>query len=75
MQTFDVLRAVASKHQFSAGLIIGGRSFEEEQKFIGRMNIIVCTPGRLLQHLDETEGFSCDGLRVLVLVLLSFHSA
>lgn len=31
------------------------------------MNLLVCTPGRLLQHLDETPGFECSGLMVLVL--------
>jgi len=31
------------------------------------LNILVATPGRLLQHLDETPGFTCDALRVLVL--------
>ena len=31
------------------------------------MNILVCTPGRLLQHMDETPGFDCLGLQVLVL--------
>lgn len=31
------------------------------------MNIIVCTPGRLLQHLDETIGFDCSKLEILVL--------
>ncbi len=31
------------------------------------MNILVCTPGRLLQHMDETPGFEAGGLQVLVL--------
>ncbi|KAK3082528.1 ATP-dependent RNA helicase dbp4, partial [Teratosphaeriaceae sp. CCFEE 6253] len=31
------------------------------------MNIVVCTPGRILQHLSQTAGFSVDGLRMLVL--------
>ena len=34
---------------------------------ITRTNIIVCTPGRLLQHMDETFNFNCDHLKVLVL--------
>jgi superfamily II DNA/RNA helicase len=31
------------------------------------MNILVCTPGRLLQHMDETPGFDCSGVQLLVL--------
>lgn len=31
------------------------------------MNMLVCTPGRLLQHMDETPGFDCSQLQGLVL--------
>lgn len=31
------------------------------------MNILVCTPGRLLQHMDETPGFDAAQLQTLVL--------
>jgi ATP-dependent RNA helicase DDX10/DBP4 len=31
------------------------------------MNILICTPGRLLQHMDETPYFDCAQLKVLVL--------
>jgi len=31
------------------------------------MNILVCTPGRMLQHLDQTAGFDVDNLQLLVL--------
>ena len=31
------------------------------------MNILVCTPGRLLQHMDETPGFEAGDLQMLVL--------
>ncbi|KNC85420.1 hypothetical protein SARC_02372, partial [Sphaeroforma arctica JP610] len=53
-QTFEVLRKVGKKHTLSAGLVIGGKDVEAEQGTISRMNILVCTPGRLLQHMDET---------------------
>eukprot|EP01134_Creolimax_fragrantissima_P007766 CFRG7766T1 len=66
-QTFEVLRKVGKKHTLSAGLIIGGKDVETEQGAIARMNILVCTPGRLLQHMDETPGFVCDDLQILVL--------
>ena len=37
---------------------------EEEKTRISGMNILICTPGRLLQHLDETVGFDASTLQV-----------
>jgi ATP-dependent RNA helicase DDX10/DBP4 len=52
---------------FKAKVVGGNKKVEEEKKFIIGMNILVATPGRFLQHLDETYGFSCDNLQILVL--------
>lgn len=51
----------------SAGLLIGGKDVAFEKEKVNGMNILVCTPGRLLQHMDETPYFDCSGLSVLVL--------
>jgi len=67
LQIFEVLRGAGQKHLLSAGLIIGGKDFGEEQSRILRMNILVATPGRLLQHLEQTPAFSVDSLQMLVL--------
>ncbi|KAJ1662903.1 ATP-dependent RNA helicase dbp4 [Coemansia sp. RSA 1813] len=67
VQIFEVLRKIGRYHSFSAGLVIGGKRVEEEKEAINKMNILICTPGRLLQHMDETVGFDCYGLQVLVL--------
>lgn len=67
MQIFDVLRKIGRYHEFSAGLVIGGKSLKEEAERIDRMNILVCTPGRMLQHLDQRFGFNVDDLQILVL--------
>ena len=68
LQIFEVLRMVGKHHMFSAALLTGGkREFREEQVRVPRMNIIVATPGRLLQHLEETPGFDPAQLQVLVL--------
>jgi ATP-dependent RNA helicase DDX10/DBP4 len=53
-------------HELSAGLLIGGKDVKEEQSTVSSMNILVATPGRLLQHMDETPGFDISGLQVLV---------
>lgn len=66
-QIFEVLRKIGRYHTFSAGLVIGGKSLQEERERLGRMNILVCTPGRMLQHLDQTAAFDAGNLQVLVL--------
>ncbi|KAJ3396404.1 hypothetical protein CcCBS67573_g03002 [Chytriomyces confervae] len=67
LQIFEVLRKVGRYYSFSAGLLIGGKDLTQEQERIARMNILVCTPGRLLQHMDQTPDFTCDNLQILVL--------
>ncbi|KAL4907136.1 hypothetical protein BDW74DRAFT_148636 [Aspergillus multicolor] len=67
IQIFEVLRKIGRYHVFSAGLVIGGKSLKEEQERLGRMNILVCTPGRMLQHLDQTAFFETHNLQMLVL--------
>ncbi|KAG0341653.1 ATP-dependent RNA helicase dbp4, partial [Podila humilis] len=67
VQIFEVLRKIGREHSFSAGLIIGGKDWKIERELITKMNILVCTPGRLLQHMDQSAGFDCDNLQVLVL--------
>ncbi|KAB2574985.1 ATP-dependent RNA helicase DBP4 [Lasiodiplodia theobromae] len=68
IQIFEVLYNIGKKgHMFAAGLIIGGKSLQEERDALVRMNIVVCTPGRMLQHLSQTVGFNVDNLQMLVL--------
>ncbi|CAK9163949.1 unnamed protein product [Ilex paraguariensis] len=68
VQLFEVLQAVGKHHTFSAGLLIGGRKdVDTEKEHVNNLNILVCTPGRLLQHMDETPNFDCSQLQVLVL--------
>jgi hypothetical protein len=65
VQTFNMLRDIGKYHSFSAGLVIGGKPLKEERDRLGRMNILIATPGRLLQHLDSTVGFESAGVKVL----------
>uniref|UniRef100_A0A673H4W3 ATP-dependent RNA helicase n=1 Tax=Sinocyclocheilus rhinocerous TaxID=307959 RepID=A0A673H4W3_9TELE len=66
-QIYEVLRKVGKNHEFSAGLVIGGKDLKDESEKIHRTNIIICTPGRLLQHMDETATFHASNLHMLVL--------
>lgn len=69
-QIFDVLKSVGKYHNFSAGLLIGGRKeVNIEKEHVNNLNILVCTPGRLLQHMHETENFDCSQLQVLISLL------
>ncbi|KAL0946240.1 hypothetical protein HGRIS_012498 [Hohenbuehelia grisea] len=67
VQIFEVLRSIGGYHSFSAGLVIGGKNLKDERDRLSRMNILVATPGRLLQHMDQTLGFDADNLQLLVL--------
>lgn len=66
-QIFETLKKVGQHHDFSAGLIIGGKDLKFERKRIDQCNIIIGTPGRLLQHMDENPLFSCVNLQIVVL--------
>ncbi|KAJ9103653.1 hypothetical protein QFC19_004228 [Naganishia cerealis] len=67
VQTFETLRGLGRYHTFSAGMVIGGKPLEDERTRMSRMNIIVATPGRILQHFDSTVGLETSGVKVLVL--------
>ena len=67
IQIFEVLRKVGRCHNLSAGLVIGGKNLREERERLGRMNILVCTPGRMLQHMDQTAAFEVSNVQILVL--------
>jgi len=68
MQIFEVLKIVgAAQFSLSAGLVTGGKDFAEEAAAIGRMAVLVATPGRLLQHLEQTADFDASSVRILVL--------
>ncbi|KAH9645748.1 hypothetical protein HF086_002675 [Spodoptera exigua] len=66
-QIYETLRKVGHLHDFSAGLIIGGQNLKFERKRMDQINILICTPGRLLQHMDENPLFDCSHLQILVL--------
>lgn len=71
------MKAVGRYHNFSAGVLIGGRKeIDTEKERVNELNILVCTPGRLLQHMDETLNFDCSQVQVKICMpslLLSFH--
>jgi ATP-dependent RNA helicase DDX10/DBP4 len=67
IQVFEVFKLVGRYHDFSIGLVIGGNSVEQEKESLYKMNILIGTPGRLLQHFTETPYFYSDNLKILVI--------
>ncbi|XP_074071116.1 ATP-dependent RNA helicase DDX18 [Macrotis lagotis] len=68
MQTFGVLKELMSYHVHTYGLIMGGSNRSAEaQKLANGINIIVATPGRLLDHMQNTPGFMFKNLQCLVI--------
>ena len=66
-QTFQTLQKVGKHHDFSAGLVIGGTDHLTEAKMMATCNLVICTPGRLLQHMDENPEFDSNNLQVIQL--------
>ncbi|KKA03506.1 ATP-dependent RNA helicase HuHCA4 [Hanseniaspora uvarum DSM 2768] len=67
IQTYEVLLKIGKQFNLAAGLVIGGKDLKFEMERIYKMNILVCTPGRLLQHMDQSTGFDVSNLQMLVL--------
>ncbi|OAD60443.1 putative ATP-dependent RNA helicase pitchoune [Eufriesea mexicana] len=68
MQTFGVLKELMKYHYHTYGLLMGGANRQTEaQKLSKGINIIVATPGRLLDHLQNTPDFLYKNLQCLVI--------
>lgn len=68
LQIYGVCRDLCKYHSLTHGLVIGGvnRKVEAERLAKG-VNILVSTPGRLLDHLQNTKGFVYKNLQCLVI--------
>lgn len=63
-QTFDAFASIALR----CTVLVGGMDMVPQTIALGkRPHVIVATPGRLLEHLQKTKGFSLRGLRYLVI--------
>jgi ATP-dependent RNA helicase DDX10/DBP4 len=74
-QIFKVITEVGKFHNFSGGVIVGKRKgIELEKERVNSLNILVCTPGRLVQHFNETANFDCSQLQVIKHILFFGYS-
>ncbi|XP_067945643.1 uncharacterized protein [Watersipora subatra] len=68
MQTFGVVKELLKYHSHTYGLIMGGTNKSDEAKKLAKgVNVLVCTPGRLLDHLQNTKEFMFKNLQCLVI--------
>ncbi|XP_072541806.1 ATP-dependent RNA helicase DDX18 [Salminus brasiliensis] len=68
MQTYGVLKDLMTHHVHTYGLIMGGSNRSAEAQKLGNgVNILVATPGRLLDHLQNTPGFMYKNLQCLII--------
>lgn len=62
MQTYGVLKELMTHHVHTYGLIMGGSNRSAEaQKLANGVNVLVATPGRLLDHLQVRIHLQMDG--------------
>ncbi|XP_048239613.1 ATP-dependent RNA helicase HAS1-like [Haliotis rufescens] len=68
MQTFGVLKELLKYHCHTYGLVMGGTDRKQEAKKLAKgINILVATPGRLLDHLQNTPDFMFKNLQCLII--------
>ena len=55
-------------HSQTYGIVIGGANRRAEaEKLAKGINLIIATPGRLLDHLSNTMGFQYSNIKALVI--------
>lgn len=68
LQIFGVAKDLMAHHSQTFGIVIGGANRRAEaEKLEKGVNLIVATPGRLLDHLENTKGFVFRNLKALVI--------
>ncbi|CCI48540.1 hypothetical protein ABG067_000573 [Albugo candida] len=68
LQIYGVVRDLCRYHSQTHGIIMGGANRGAEAERLSKgVNILVSTPGRLLDHLQNTKGFLVHNLQILVI--------
>lgn len=69
LQIFGVARELMANHpQKTYGIVIGGSNRRAEAEKLNKgVNLLIATPGRLLDHLQNTPGFVYKNLKTLVI--------
>ncbi|CAI2182327.1 8449_t:CDS:2 [Funneliformis geosporum] len=68
LQILGVAKELLQYHQQTFGIVMGGANRPAEvQKITKGVNLLIATPGRLLDHLQNTKGFIYKNLKALVI--------
>ncbi|KIW61324.1 ATP-dependent RNA helicase has1 [Exophiala xenobiotica] len=68
LQIFGVARDLMAHHSQTFGIVIGGANRSAEaDKLTKGVNLLIATPGRLLDHLQNTKGFVYKNVKALVI--------
>ncbi|KAK7611335.1 putative ATP-dependent RNA helicase has1 [Phyllosticta paracitricarpa] len=68
LQIFGVARELLEHHSQTFGIVIGGANRRAEaEKLQKGCNLLIATPGRLLDHLQNTPGFVFKNLKTLII--------
>ena len=67
LQIFGVARELMANHSQTYGIVMGGANRRAEaEKLAKGINLLIATPGRLLDHLQNTQGFVWKNIKTLV---------
>ena len=67
-QIYDVLRNIAKYMSQSIAVVVGGMNRKPEADKLSKgINILIATPGRLLDHMQNTKGFIFHNLVNLII--------
>jgi ATP-dependent RNA helicase DDX18/HAS1 len=68
LQIFGVAKDLMAHHSQTFGIVMGGTNRRAEaDKLPKGVNLLVATPGRLLDHLENTKGFVYRNLKALII--------
>ncbi|BEI85898.1 hypothetical protein CcaverHIS002_0601850 [Cutaneotrichosporon cavernicola] len=68
LQILGVVKDLMAGHSQTFGIVMGGANRKAEaDKLVKGVNLLVATPGRLLDHLQNTKGFVFKNLKALVI--------
>jgi ATP-dependent RNA helicase DDX47/RRP3 len=68
VQIGEQFEAIGSGIGVRSAVIVGGMDMMSQQIALSKKpHIIVCTPGRLVDHLENTKGFNMKNLKYLVM--------